>query len=324
MKSSVDQVFLNKLSQGDLGTLSRAITIVESETLTDQIMARDLMDKVFHGSKKESLRIGISGAPGAGKSTFINQLGMSFIRENMKVAVLAIDPSSEISRGSILGDKTRMEELSRERNSYIRPSSSRGFLGGVHPATRDTIRLCEYAGYDVIIVETVGVGQSESTVADLVDFFWLLAIPGAGDELQGIKRGILERIDGVIINKADASQKTMAQVAAKQYEAALTILRGSKLPVFLVSSIEKIGIEHVCEELKTIWSKDRMRLQKKREEQNVYWLKKYLQFAVESLLQQKLQHSTIYGEMQVKVRDGHLDVRQAAQTLMDSILHFKI
>lgn len=242
---NIDQ-WIEQLRKGNISTLASAITLVESETAADRKLADELLQKIFSTSPN-SYRIGISGAPGAGKSTFINQLGMALIAQGHKVAVLAIDPSSEITQGSILGDKTRMEELSREENSFIRPSSSRGFLGGVHPATRETIRLCESAGYDVVIVETVGVGQSETAVSTLVDLVVLLAAPGAGDELQGIKRGLLERIDAVVVNKADVSNRVAAEITEKQLQSALSILRDKKIPTCRVSSIEKTGFSEVVD-----------------------------------------------------------------------------
>jgi LAO/AO transport system kinase len=244
---------------------------------------------------------------------------MSFIKEGHKVAVLAIDPSSEITKGSILGDKTRMEELSREENSFIRPSSSRGFLGGVHPATRDTIRLCESAGYDVIIVETVGVGQSETAVSDVVDYLLLLAAPGAGDELQGIKRGLLEKIDAVVVNKADTSNKIAAQVAEKQFQSALNILRDKKIPTHLVSSIEKTGLNDVFLLLKDCWSKDKPELTRKRRLQDQAWLEKYIQQIAFLSVREQLVTSKEYSLVQKDVFEGKIDVRTAAKKVLKTL-----
>jgi LAO/AO transport system kinase len=195
-----------------------------------------------------SLRIGISGVPGVGKSTFIEALGLALIRRGHKVAVLAVDPSSPQTGGSILGDKTRMLELSAHPDAFIRPSPTGGVLGGVARATREAISLCEVAGYDRILVETVGVGQSEYEVASMTDLFLLLALTGAGDGLQGIKRGILEITDLLIINKADGDNKPIAKVAAKEYEAALHLLHPHRnVPVVLASALNNEGIREVIE-----------------------------------------------------------------------------
>ncbi|MBY0414516.1 MAG: methylmalonyl Co-A mutase-associated GTPase MeaB, partial [Bdellovibrionales bacterium] len=195
---------VKKLLGGDRRTLAKAITLVESSRPEDNLLAHELIEKVLPHTGK-SLRIGITGVPGVGKSTFIESFGSLLITNKHKVAVLAIDPSSPISGGSILGDKTRMETLSQNENAFIRPSPSLGHLGGVGQKTREAILLCEAAGFDYVLVETVGVGQSEFDVADMVDFFMVLLLPNAGDELQGIKKGILELADSVIINKADTS-----------------------------------------------------------------------------------------------------------------------
>ncbi len=315
--ANVDQLF-TEIRNGNVASLASAITLVESEAIKDQATADLLMQKIFkHPSP--SFRLGISGAPGVGKSTFINQLGMELIAKGHKVAVLAIDPSSEITHGSILGDKTRMEELSRATNSYIRPTASRGFLGGVHPATRDTIRICETAGYDVVIVETVGVGQSETAVADVVDFLLLLAAPGAGDELQGIKRGLLEKIDGVVINKADASNKLAAQVTEKQYQSALSILRSQKLSIQLVSSTERTGIREVCDTLVSTWSKDKDTFTSRRREQDLLWLDKYVQQLALMSVKAQLFESAQYATAKENIARGSIDVRTAAHQLLSSL-----
>lgn len=314
---SVDQLF-EDVKNGNVASLASAITLVESEALKDQPLADRLLEKIFK-SPSQSFRLGISGAPGVGKSTFINQLGMEFIARGHKVAVLAIDPSSEITQGSILGDKTRMEELSRAPQSFIRPSASRGFLGGVHPATRDTIRICETAGYSVIIVETVGVGQSETAVADLVDYLLLLAAPGAGDELQGIKRGILEKIDGVVVNKADGDNKIAAELTSKQLQSALSILRTQKISIQLASSTEKTGIGEVCENLTSVWSKGKGNTEQKRRQQDALWLDKYLQQTALIAMRAKVMDSSEYSRLKQQVALGKIDVRSAAHQILTSI-----
>ena len=205
---------------GNITILSQAVTLVESSLHEHQEVAQEIIEKCLPHAGK-SVRVGITGVPGAGKSTSIDSFGMHLINAGHKLAVLAIDPSSERSKGSILGDKTRMEALSREKNAFIRPSPSAGSLGGVARKTRETIVLCEAAGFDTIFVETVGVGQSETAVHSMVDFFLLIQLAGTGDELQGIKRGIMEMADGIIINKADGDNIKKAELAAAQFRNAL-------------------------------------------------------------------------------------------------------
>ena len=208
--------FVEGILKGNITILSQAVTLVESSKHEHQQVAQEIIEKCLPFAGK-SVRIGITGVPGAGKSTSIDSFGMHLINQGRKLAVLAIDPSSERSKGSILGDKTRMEALSREKNAFIRPSPSAGSLGGVARKTRETIVLCEAAGFDTVFVETVGVGQSETAVHSMVDFFLLIQLAGTGDELQGIKRGIMEMADGIIINKADGDNIEKANLAAAQF-----------------------------------------------------------------------------------------------------------
>ena len=215
----LDQLYQGIIN-GDRVLLSKAITLAESNLEQHQQAARTLVDRCLPHAGK-SVRIGVTGVPGVGKSTFIEAMGMHLIAAGHKIAVLAVDPSSQRSKGSILGDKTRMESLSAEANAFIRPSPSSGALGGVARKTRETIVLCEAAGYDIIFVETVGVGQSEIVVKSMTDFFLLLVLAGAGDELQGIKRGIMEMADSIVIHKADEDNLKRAQVKVITYENAL-------------------------------------------------------------------------------------------------------
>lgn len=212
--------YLNGILSGNRMILSKAITLIESSLPAHQAVAQDIIEKCLPHSGK-SFRLGITGVPGVGKSTFIEALGIYLIEKGKKIAVLAIDPSSQRSKGSILGDKTRMEDLANNPNAFIRPSASAGTLGGVARKTKESIILCEAAGFDTIFIETVGVGQSETAVASMVDFFLLLMLAGAGDELQGIKRGIMEMADAVLINKAEGDNLKKAQLARIQYENAL-------------------------------------------------------------------------------------------------------
>jgi LAO/AO transport system kinase len=244
---SVDE-FVEGIMGGNRHLLSRAITLVESNRPDHESKAHAILDRCLTAGRR-SIRIGITGAPGAGKSTFIESFGLELLGHGLRVAVLAIDPSSTRSGGSILGDKARMEQLSTRHEVYIRPTASSGYLGGTSPRTHETILLCEAAGYDVVIVETVGVGQSEIVVNSMVDFILLLMLPGSGDELQGIKRGIMEIADAVAITKADGERTGIAQVSKSDFESALRLLPekhpGWVRKVLLTSSVEGTGIAEV-------------------------------------------------------------------------------
>ena len=237
---------------GDRVILSQAITLVESRLPSDQELAEQVLAGCMHRTGN-SFRIGITGVPGVGKSTFIDAFGMHLVEQGAKLAVLAVDPSSQRTRGSILGDKTRMANLVLDKRAYIRPSPAGETLGGVTRSTRETILLCEAAGYDTLFVETVGVGQSETAVHSMVDFFLLLMLSGAGDELQGIKKGIVELADGVVINKADGDNLLRAKKARTEYQKALHLLsppRAGWTPkVLTCSSLERSGMEGIAEML---------------------------------------------------------------------------
>lgn len=228
--------------------LSRTITLIESNLAIHQDMARAIVDKLLPYTGK-AVRLGITGVPGVGKSTFIESFGNMLTEQGHKVAVLAIDPSSSRSGGSVLADKTRMEQLCINENAFIRPSPSSGTLGGVARKTRESMLVCEAAGFDVVIIETVGVGQSETTVASMVDFFLVLMIAGAGDELQGIKKGVLELADAIAINKADGDNVERAQRARKEYEMALHLLNPASPnwspPVLTCSAVERNGLDDI-------------------------------------------------------------------------------
>ena len=242
------QYFINGILQSDVAILSRAITLVESTNQINQNLAQEIINSIIFKTGN-SFRIGVTGVPGVGKSTFIESFGKEVIANGHKLAVLAIDPSSNKSKGSILGDKTRMEELSTNPNVYIRPSPSSGNLGGVTRVTYETILLCEAAGFDFIIVETVGVGQSEIAVSKVTDFFLLLMLAGAGDELQGIKRGIMEMADALIISKADGDNLNKAKAAKLEYAHAMHHFQKSQsgwIPrADICSSISNLGIKSV-------------------------------------------------------------------------------
>ena len=237
-----------RILAGERRALARAITLVESGRDDHRAQSVDLLERLA-GSGRQALRIGLSGTPGVGKSTFIEAFGTFLTAQGLTVAVLAVDPSSTRSGGSILGDKTRMEQLARDRNAFVRPSPSGGALGGVARRTREAMLAAEAAGYDVVIVETVGVGQSETEVADMVDMFVLLLSPGGGDELQGIKRGIMELADLVIVNKADGEFAQAAGRAAAEHQAALHLMRPKSLnwqvPVLQTSALSGKGMADV-------------------------------------------------------------------------------
>ncbi|GEL09505.1 methylmalonyl-CoA mutase metallochaperone MeaB [Flavobacterium glycines] len=268
---------ISSILSGDVGALSRAITLIESNNPNHFANAKALIN-VCLSHTKQSIRIGITGVPGVGKSTFIEAFGKHLTRQGKKVAVLTIDPSSSISHGSILGDKTRMEELAKDSNAYVRPSASGETLGGVARKTRETITLCEAAGFDIIIIETVGVGQSEIAVHSMVDFFLLLQIAGAGDELQGIKRGIMEMADAVVINKADGDNVAKAIVAKTELSRALHLFPPKKSEwtptVSTCSAKTQEGITEIEQIIVNYieTTKNNGYFDRKRAEQNEYWL----------------------------------------------------
>lgn len=272
----VDELF-EGVRRCDRTLMSRAITLLESTAAAHRVLAQELLVRLLPFSGK-ALRVGITGVPGVGKSTFIEALGMKLITEGHKVAVLAIDPSSTKTRGSILGDKTRMAKLAREENTFIRPSPSAGTLGGVAKATRESMVVFEAAGYDVILVETVGVGQSEVAVSQMVDCFTFLALAGAGDQLQGIKKGVLEMADLVAINKADGPNLKNAKRAARELGAAMRMVRQESdlwhPPTMTMSAVEHEGVEefwdHVQEHHKVML--DSGTFEHTRREQQVQWM----------------------------------------------------
>ncbi len=269
--------YVDGILSGNRTILSKAVTLVESSRKDHYELAQKIIEQCLPHSGN-SIRIGITGVPGVGKSTTIETLGKHITSKNHKLAVLAIDPSSERSKGSILGDKTRMEELSIDENAYIRPSPSAGSLGGVARKTRETIILCEAAGFDVIFIETVGVGQSETVVHSMVDFFLLLMLSGAGDELQGIKRGIMEMADAITINKADGDNIDRAELARVQYMNALHLFPPTKSgwsPKVLTSSAYKgTGIDTIWETINEYIAhcKQNGYLQDRRSEQAKHWM----------------------------------------------------
>ncbi len=267
--------------------LSRAITLVESTNQKHQTQAREIIETCLPYANK-SIRVGITGVPGVGKSTFIEQFGKLLTQKNHKVAVLAVDPSSTVSGGSILGDKTRMEELVREPKAFIRPSASGDSLGGVARNTREAVILCEAAGYDVILIETVGVGQSETVVHSMTDFFLLLKLAGAGDELQGIKRGIIEMADSIVINKADGDNITAAKLAKTEFNRALHLYPDKDNnwtpKTLLCSAINNKGVADIWDLIQeyTSITKENGYFQLKRNDQNKFWLLQTIESSLKS------------------------------------------
>ncbi|WP_027389885.1 methylmalonyl Co-A mutase-associated GTPase MeaB [Chrysiogenes arsenatis] len=311
------------IARGQLRSLAKAITLVESKLPEHNQLAGQLLEKLlpFTGN---ALRIGITGVPGVGKSTFIEAFGLHLIERGHKVAVLAVDPSSQITGGSILGDKTRMELLSRETNAYIRPSPAGETLGGVARKTREAMLICEAYGFDVVLVETVGVGQSEVTVAQMVDFFLLLQLPNAGDELQGIKKGVMELADGIIINKADGDNQPKAQLARAQIVNALHILSPRspnwQVPVLLASGLAKQGIDAVWDMLGKYRSAmmESGEFQEKRSCQVVDWMWSMLMDEVKDMFVQNRNVASLLPGLREAVHHGVTTPGMAVKRLIEA------
>ena len=314
--------YISGIQNGDNNILSKAITLIESSNAEHRIIAKEVLTGISTPNKL-SIRIGITGSPGVGKSTFIEAFGNMICDQGHKIAVLTIDPSSEKSGGSILGDKTRMELLLRNKRAFIRPTPSKGSLGGVAQHTKEAILLCEAAGYDIIIIETVGVGQSETAIHKMVDFFLLLMLAGAGDELQGIKRGIMELADSIAITKADKGNERSAKKAKVTFENALHLFppykNGWSPVTHICSSIEEIGIldiwktiqEHRMKTMKSGW------ITENRSDQNIYWMHQKIKeqlkadFYDQPMLKKKL------TKIEEQVKKGVLDPFTAANMILN-------
>ena len=324
-KSYTPSEFVEGILKGNITILSQAVTLVESSKYEHQQIAQEVIEKCLPHSGR-SVRIGITGVPGAGKSTSIDVFGTHLIREGRKLAVLAIDPSSERSKGSILGDKTRMETLSREKNAFIRPSPSAGSLGGVARKTRETIVLCEAAGFDTMFVETVGVGQSETAVHSMVDFFLLIQLAGTGDELQGIKRGIMEMADGIIINKADGDNIEKAKLAAAQFRNALHLFppteSGWVPKVLTYSGYYNIGIKEiwdmVCEYIR--FTKESGYFDYKRTEQSKYWMYESINDTLRDTFYHNPAVENMLGLTEKQVLSNEISSFVAAKRMIDLFL----
>ncbi|PHN04482.1 methylmalonyl Co-A mutase-associated GTPase MeaB [Flavilitoribacter nigricans] len=321
--------YVSGILDGDRSLLSRAITLVESTRPEHQELAQQILEQCLEKSDTTSFRLGITGTPGVGKSTFIDSFGHYLVEHGRKLAVLTIDPSSQISRGSILGDKTRMEKLSQDTRAYIRPSAAGSSLGGVARKTRESILLCEAAGFDTIIVETVGVGQSETAVRQLVDFFLLLLQPGAGDELQGIKRGIVEMADLLAVNKSDGKAVDLARQAQRAYRNAIHLMApkasGWAVEVVRCSALKQEGLSDIWQlmldfctftQANGSWAENRR-------DQARHWLHQSL---TEHLQQLFYQHSAVQQALpavEQAVTDGQLSPFRAANNLIRLFIETK-
>ncbi|MCB0379084.1 MAG: methylmalonyl Co-A mutase-associated GTPase MeaB [Bdellovibrionales bacterium] len=311
--SDVDDL-AKKISQGDMASLARAITLVESRKEEHWRVSKKLVEALVKKAKP-GFRLGLSGPPGVGKSSLIEKIGLHLVARGQKVAVLAIDPSSQISGGSILGDKTRMEELSKSPLAFVRPSPSRGHLGGVTSSMPAVLILCEAAGFDWLLIESVGVGQSEVELKHMVDYFVLLAQPGAGDELQGIKKGILEYVDHILVNKADLD-KALVMAAKQQFLAALKIMRGKHIPVDSCSALTGVGVESFCENLQTLkksWDFS------KRNQQWLYWFQSLLFNQFQRRVEEDPQWQKFLLPLESEVKNGKLLPYEAVDQFFKSL-----
>lgn len=318
MKRQSVSYYVNGILQGDRVILSQAITLIESNNPSDQLLAQQIIKENLNQSSS-SIRVGITGVPGVGKSTFIEAFGTYLAEIGKKVAVLAVDPTSQTSKGSILGDKTRMQHLSQNNNAYIRPSASGDTLGGLAQKTNETILLCEAAGYDIILIETVGVGQSEIEVYHLTDFFLLLMLPGAGDELQGIKRGIMEMADMILINKAEQENLVNAKTAQREYKNAIHLFPAKSsgwIPeVILCSAIENKGIEDTWKSIESYYNTMLLNgyFTQKRTQQNTYWFTKRLK---ENIVSQFFKENQAQiNQLTKEIEQGRTSPFEAANTL---------
>lgn len=316
--------YFEGINNGDRSILSRAITLIESNLPAHRNLAQDIIEQCLPHSGK-SIRIGITGVPGVGKSTFIEAFGVYVTQKlGKKLAVLAIDPSSQRTKGSILGDKTRMETLTNDEMAFIRPSPSAGSLGGVAQKTRESIILCEAAGYEVILVETVGVGQSETAVHGMVDFFLLLMLAGAGDELQGIKRGIMEMADTILINKADGDNKAKAELARREYANALHLFPPTEscwVPkTQTCSAYTKTGIPEVWGTLQEYLelTKSNGYFSKKRKEQNQLILQASIEHDLKQNFAQNEQVKSLIESIENKIDHDEISAYKAAEILLET------
>ena len=310
---------------GERASIAKAITLVESSKQSDIEKSRKLISGLLNNPGK-SIRVGFSGPPGVGKSTFIESFGTYLVKKNFKLGILAIDPSSNFTGGSILGDKTRMSEISKNENTFIRSTPSRGSLGGVSYGTREAAIILDSAGYDFIFIETVGVGQSETMAANLVDIFTLIIGPGSGDELQGIKKGITEYADIFIVNKNDGDLKIQASKTASDYKSALSFYsKNDKLSpkeVILVSALEQKGMDEVINSINKIVSHNKSNhiFNVRRQDQLKYWIKEEIQNRIQAKFDQKVNTDVELTEKTKKVVEGKIGIYEAANSFLIKFL----
>jgi LAO/AO transport system kinase len=319
------EAYVKGVLNNDKMVLGRAITLIESNQPQDQELSSKIMERLMPETGN-SVRIGITGIPGVGKSTFIEAFGTYLTQDQGKsLAVLAIDPSSQLSKGSILGDKTRMERLATNKKAFIRPSPTGQTLGGVAAKSREVTLLCEAAGYEVVLVETVGVGQSETAVRGMVDLFMLLMIAGTGDDLQGIKRGILEMADMIAINKADGDNIKKADEARKQLKMALHMYppaeSGQNIPVMTCSSLEETGIDNIWSEINKYVAATQASgyFNQRRKVQNISWMHEFITSTLSSEFYQREEVKQRIKDLEVKVEEGLISPQQAGRLLLDTI-----
>lgn len=317
--------YFDGIRAANVATLARGLTLIESHNPSHRLEAEQLLTKLLPYTG-QAIRVGITGAPGVGKSTFIEALGMHLIEKGMRVAVLAVDPSSGISGGSILGDKTRMAQLSAHPDAYIRPAPSAGTLGGVATRTRESMLVCEAAGYQAILVETVGVGQSETMVADMTDCFLGLMLPGAGDELQGIKRGLLELVDVIAVNKADGSMKAAAEYAAHQYDVALKSLSGRSTEdaapeVLTCSALKPEGIDRVWQSIENCYQRQQESgsLASNRGRQNLRWMWTLVEQQLHEALHSHSKVEDMQATLQREVVAGAIPPEVGARRILEAV-----
>lgn len=321
-KSISIDTYIKEIKKGNIVFLSKAITLIESRHPAHFKKGQEILKKLLPETGN-SVRIGVTGVPGVGKSTFIEKMGANYTSQGHKVAVLAIDPSSSRTKGSILGDKTRMELLSRDPNAYIRPTASGNALGGVARKTRETIMLCEAAGFDRIIIETVGVGQSETMVHSMTDFFLLLKLAGAGDELQGIKRGIIEMADLIVINKAEGDNIAAAKLAQKAFQSALHFYPPKenrwKPEVLLASALHNKGIKEILDKIDAFLelTKDNNYFEDHRKEQEKFWLKESINRTILDRFYSQPGIFSALEEMNYKIMNNEITAFEAAQYILN-------
>jgi LAO/AO transport system kinase len=312
--------YVTGVRTGDVAILARALTLIESSNPRQQALAEEVLTRLLPHAGR-SIRIGVTGVPGVGKSTFIDAFGLHLVGRGLRVAVLAVDPSSGISGGSILGDKTRMPRLATHPAAYIRPSPAAGTLGGVARKTREAMLICEAAGYQAVLIETVGVGQSETVVADMTDCFLALMLPGAGDELQGIKRGLLELVDVIAVNKADGPTRVAAELAARQYQNALQSLAGrvgNPPAVLTCSALKQEGIDAVWEIIERRQARlgAHGELAERRRRQNLRWLWALVEDQLRQAVHTHPAVQAIREDLEQQVRAGTVPAASAARRIL--------